>query len=78
MAPTTRGQVDVVISTLLSLENRIRSEFLEMPGLHLTTQQASRLWALDQKTSQHVLDRLKSTGFLAQTSTGAYFRRSMG
>src|SRR5947209_3850150 len=30
------------------LVGRIRSEFLEMPGLRLTVTQASRLWGLDE------------------------------
>ena len=59
-----------------TLEKRIRGEFLEMPGLRLTPQQASRLWALDPATSEHVLERLTSTGFLSRTREGAYLRAS--
>ncbi len=59
-----------------TLEDRIRGEFLEMPGLRLTPQQASRLWALDRATSELVLDRLAAAGFLARTREGAYLRRS--
>jgi hypothetical protein len=43
-----------------SLEERIRGEFLEMPGLRLTPRQASRLWAVDASTSEFVLDSLTS------------------
>ena len=60
----------------VTLEERIRGEFLEMPGLQLTTQQASRLWAVDRATTERVLDRLTSTGFLARTREGAYLRSS--
>jgi hypothetical protein len=59
-----------------TLEKRIRGEFLEMPGLRLTPQQASRLWALDPATSELVLERLTSTGFLSRTREGAYLRAS--
>ena len=59
-----------------ALEERIRGEFLEMPGLRLTPKQASRLWAIDHATSERVLDRLTSTGFLARTREGAYLRSS--
>ena len=59
-----------------TLEKRIRGEFLEMPGLRLTPQQASRLWALDAATSELVLERLTSTGFLSRTREGAYLRAS--
>lgn len=59
-----------------ALEARVRAEFLEMPGLRLTPEQASRLWALDPRTSQHILDGLASVGFLARTREGAYLRAS--
>jgi hypothetical protein len=52
---------DHATSTLLS---RIRGEFLEMPGLHLTAPQAARLWALDQAVSDRILGELVSSGFL--------------
>jgi Fic family protein len=57
-----------------TLRDRIRGEFLEMPGLRLTPAQASRLWALDPSTSQRVLDDLRSSGFLERTTQGAYLR----
>ena len=57
-----------------TLEERVRGEFLEMPGLSLTPQQASRLWAVDSATTERVLARLTSSGFLARTREGAYFR----
>ena len=60
-----------------SLEDRIRAEFLEMPGLHLTPQQASRLWAVDRLTSERVLEALVSIGFLVRTRDGAYLRSSV-
>jgi len=56
---------------------RVRSEFLEMPGLQLTPEQAARLWALDRSTSERLLDGLASKGFLARTSEGAYLRASL-
>jgi len=59
-----------------TLEERIRGEFLEMPDLRLTPQQASRLWAVDRATSEVVLDRLTSAGFLSRTREGAYLRSS--
>jgi predicted transcriptional regulator of viral defense system len=59
-----------------TLEERIRGEFLEMPDLRLTPQQASRLWAVDRTTSEVVLIRLTSRGFLSRTREGAYLRSS--
>ena len=58
------------------LLHRIRSEFLEMPGLRLTSAQAARLWALDRQTSERLLEGLTMTGFLSKNSEGAYLRAS--
>jgi predicted transcriptional regulator of viral defense system len=58
------------------LVNRIQNEFLEMPGLRLTIEQAARLWALDRDTSRAILDRLTEAGFLSRSREGAYVRAS--
>lgn len=57
------------------LLQRIRTEFLEMPGLRLTRRQAERLWAVDQATCARVLDELIEAGFLTRAADGRYFRR---
>jgi hypothetical protein len=59
------------------LLDRVRSEFLEMPGLRLTPAQAARLWALDRSRSEQILNGLTSSGFLARTAGGAYLRASI-
>jgi hypothetical protein len=59
------------------LLQRVRSEFLEMPGLHLTLAQATRLWALDAPTSERVLGELVSSGFLFRGRNGAYLRSTV-
>jgi len=46
---------------------RIRGEFLEMPGLRLTPQQAKRLWRLDEMSCEAVLGALVDARFLAKT-----------
>jgi hypothetical protein len=69
----TSGRDDLRMSSA-TLEDRVRGEFLEMPGLHLTPQQASRLWGLDRAISEQVLDGLASVGFLVRTREGAYVR----
>lgn len=71
--PVGRPTPDDAIAPLL---HRVRSEFLEMPGLLLTPAQAARLWALDRPTSDRVLDGLTSAGFLARTRHGAYLLAS--
>jgi len=59
------------------LHLRARNEFLEMPGLRLTPAQAARLWAVDCRTSERILDGLTATGFLLKNLKGAYLRASM-
>ena len=61
----------------LTLEYRVRGEFMEMPGLRLTPAQAARLWAIDGLTSARVLDGLAETGFLMRTREGAYVLASL-
>jgi hypothetical protein len=49
-----------------------RGEFLEMPGLRLTRQQARRLWALDPDTCDALLATLEGSGFLRRTREGKF------
>jgi len=66
MSETRPGIQDVVL--------RIRGEFLEMPGLRLTAQQAQRLWRLDETSCDAVLGALVDARFLARTRDGAFVR----
>jgi hypothetical protein len=50
----------------------VRGEYLEMPGLRLTRQQARRLWALDADTCDALLSTLEGSGFLRRTRDGEY------
>jgi hypothetical protein len=54
--------------------NRVRGEFMEMPGLHLTPAQASRLLGLDARTCECVLAALTRTAFLRRTQAGGFVR----
>ena len=56
------------------LLQRIKSEFLEMPGLRLTGPQARRLWGLDDVSCSALLASLVDSQFLFQTRDGAYMR----
>ena len=77
----TTGEVPLVDDRrdegMTPLLHRIRSEFLEMPGLRLTSAQAARLWALDRQTSERLLDGLTMAGFLLKNREGAYLRASV-
>jgi hypothetical protein len=65
---------DVVHHPLEDLIRRVRGEYLEMPGLRLTSDQASRLWGLDATTSQRLLHTLLDARFLMCTPDGRYSR----
>lgn len=51
-----------------TIVDRVRSEFVEMPGLELTLPQAGRLWNLDAHECQRIIDALVHTGFLRWTA----------
>ncbi len=55
---------------------RIRSEYLESPGLSLTREQAKRLWALDAAECDSLLAALLDAGFLRRTGQGRYIRNN--
>jgi hypothetical protein len=57
-----------------ALVTRIRSEFMEMPGLRLTLAQASRLWGLEESTCASVVEVLIRTDFLRWTPGGKLTR----
>ena len=53
---------------------RVQCEFLEMPGLRLTTPQARRLWGLDAAQCDALLGALVDAKFLFRTRDGAFMR----
>jgi len=48
--------------------DRVRGEFVEMPGLELTLAQAVRLWTLGVDDCRYVIDTLVDVGFLKWTA----------
>lgn len=56
------------------LLTRIRGEYLEMPGLRLTFEQAQRLFGVDRTLCKQVLDALVEAKFLCVKPGGAYAR----
>ena len=57
-----------------ALVRRVRSEFIEMPGLRLTPAQAQRLWGLDAVACQRVIAALVACAFLRWTAGGMVTR----
>lgn len=56
------------------LLERIRAEYLEMPGLRLRTEQVQRLCGVERTMCQMVLDTLVETNFLCLKSDRTYAR----
>lgn len=57
-----------------ALVDRVRGEFLEMPDLQLTMDEAARLWGLDPVACRQVIDALVSSSFLRWTPQGRIIR----
>ncbi len=57
---------------------RIRAEYLEMPGLRLTLEQAQRLCGVERALCKSVLDALVDAKFLRVGANGAYCRLTEG
>jgi hypothetical protein len=64
------------MTDLESIVRRVREEFREMPGLHLTPAQAMRLWGLELDTCRRVIDLLVAGAYLRWTAAGAVTRAS--
>jgi hypothetical protein len=52
--------------------NRLRAEYLEMPGLRLTAAQVQRLRGIERLMCESVLDALVDAKFLRVKSDGTY------
>ncbi len=70
--PPQRGRTDDV-----SACQRVRAEYLEMPGLRLTEAQAARLLGLELHVCTKVLATLVADGFLGRTRDGRFMRRGV-
>jgi hypothetical protein len=55
---------------------RIRAEYLEMPGMRLTIVQVPRLFGVERSLCQTALDSLVDSQFLCVKLDGAYARLS--
>jgi hypothetical protein len=66
------------MTTTDTILERVRAEYLEMPGLWLTFEQAQRLFGVEPTMCRHVLDALVAAKVLFATSHGAYGRLTDG
>jgi hypothetical protein len=60
------------------LLERVRAEYLEMPGLRLKIEQVHRLFGVERPLCQRVLDALVDAKFLCAKSDGTYSRLTDG
>ena len=65
-------------SPLDALLERVRAEYLEMPGLRLKLEQVHRLFGVERPSCQRVLDALVDGKFLCANADGTYSRLSDG
>ena len=66
------------MTTLDDVVTRLRAEFLEMPGLRLTSGQVERLCGVEKTLCQPGLDVLVEMKFLSVKSDGVYARATDG
>lgn len=57
-----------------TLVTRLRAEYLEMPGLQLTLEQAQRLCGIERGLCREVFDAPVAERFLYAKADGAYTR----
>jgi hypothetical protein len=57
---------------------RIRAEYLEMPGLRLKREQVQRLCGIERSMCEMALDSLVKSNFLCVKSDGCYARLADG
>lgn len=62
----------------VNLLRRIWNEYIEMPGLRLTSEQAQRLWGVDVQTCTALMESLIDLGFLVRRPDGKYARLAEG
>ena len=76
-AATTQTKKGIV-RPLDTVIERLRAEFMEMPGLRLTSKQVQRLCGVEPRVCDVVLSALVDEKFLCAKSDGAYARLSDG
>ena len=76
-----RRQPDLFVSKVSlgqDVINRLRAEYLEMPGLRLKPEQVQRLCGVERTMCQLALDSLLESKFLCVKSDGHYARLTDG
>jgi len=66
------------LKTIQDVTQRVRAEYLEMPGMRLKAEQVQRLCGIERTTCQMVLDTLVNAKFLCVKADGHYARVTEG
>ena len=66
------------MKTTQNVLERVRAEFVEMPGMRLTVEQVQRLCGIEPTLCTTVLGELVGSRFLYVTQDGRYARSSDG
>jgi hypothetical protein len=69
-----KGKQDMAQQQPHEVLQRVQGEYIEMPGLRLTSAQAQRLWGLDRAACDALLGALVDAKFLFRTRDGAFVR----
>jgi hypothetical protein len=75
--PSWTGAISRVADTSnvsARLVQQVRAEYLEMPGLCLTSRQAQRLWSLEPRECTALLNSLIDSRFLRRNDRGLFVR----
>jgi response regulator of citrate/malate metabolism len=64
--------------TIHNVTQRVRAEYLEMPGMRLKAEQVQRLCGIERTMCQQVLDSLVESKFLCVKPDGHYARSTEG
>ena len=60
--------------TTMDWTRLVRAEYLEVPGLSLTSDQAQRLWGMKRDACEQLLSALVESHFLRRTRDNRYLR----
>jgi hypothetical protein len=71
-AGNVKRVASAVVEKSIAIVARVRGEYVEMPGLRVTLEQACRLRQVDVSTCEMLLEYLVRTGVLCKTDSGFY------
>lgn len=65
---------EIAADTFYDWVTLVKSEYSEMPGLHLSKRQAQRLWNMDARSCDVIFEALEASHFLRRTFADSYVR----